>query len=677
MHTYSYKLLALVLILLCIDSVVFAQSDSSYIAVKARHTQNSVLLRWSVSDSYYWNLTNGSGFRVERYTIKRNNNLLDTPEKIIIANDIKPLPLEKWEFEAKRNPHAAVVAQALYGESFNIGNSSTSANSLIVDKIQEQEQRFFFSMYIADLDFYVAQLAGWAFKDSTISTQEEYLYRIYPVDKTLEKEIGYAYTYVNFKDEHIKVKPTDFELDFGDHIVNLVWNTKYLKNECVAYQVERSEDGKNFRPIFDPLVMNTNETDWVMIPDTLPENGKTYYYRMYGVDLFGEKSEYSDVVSGEGYVPLKSFPIITNYYINDNGVLNIEWDFDTQDQVLKNFELRWARYDKDEFVPVVQNIDKNTRKLEYKDLFPTNYFVVVAVPQKGKETSSLPIFVQPVDSVPPLKPQGLKGEIDSLGIVKLHWNSNKESDVLGYRIFRSLNKGGGFWDLNDIALMDTFYVDTVDVHNLNTEVSYKVAALDLRYNQSELSDSVVIIKPDYIAPTTPIIKSYSSTKEGIVLTWINSSSEDAKFTQIYRVSNQDTVLIKKCTVQDTIWCDDDTEYGNRYLYYLRAEDASGLLSSMSPCIEVKSILQKNQSLVAKLDKMETYRMLTWKLKLSDKPISIVIYRKQSEGKFSFWKRLDGNATSMVDKENMVGETYQYYLKIEFEHKPSIYSEILK
>lgn len=46
-------------------------SDSVYIAVRGKITENSVKLRWSASDASAWRRTNECGFRVERYTVKR------------------------------------------------------------------------------------------------------------------------------------------------------------------------------------------------------------------------------------------------------------------------------------------------------------------------------------------------------------------------------------------------------------------------------------------------------------------------------------------------------------------------------------------------------------------------------------------------------------------------------
>lgn len=93
----------------------FAQSDSSYIALKATYADGRVLLRWSASDASIWAETNRCGFRIERYTIRKHGVILQQPHKTVIADALKAEPLSSWEEIAGRSSYAAIIAQALYG----------------------------------------------------------------------------------------------------------------------------------------------------------------------------------------------------------------------------------------------------------------------------------------------------------------------------------------------------------------------------------------------------------------------------------------------------------------------------------------------------------------------------------------------------------------------------------
>ena len=48
----------------------------------------------------------------------------------------------------------------------------------IINKSQEIDQRFAFALMAADLDFKVAELAGWAYVDKEAKPNEKYLYSV-------------------------------------------------------------------------------------------------------------------------------------------------------------------------------------------------------------------------------------------------------------------------------------------------------------------------------------------------------------------------------------------------------------------------------------------------------------------------------------------------------------------
>jgi hypothetical protein len=191
--------------------------------------------------------------------------------------------------------------------------------------------------------------------------------------------------------------------------------------------------------------MNMAGKENIVIPDSLPQNNIKYYYRMYGVTIFGEKGPYSNIISGVGFKNLTSNPSINEYYSNDKGEIHLSWDFNESDnELIKYFELRHAISPNIEFKPIVKEINAKTRSIVVKRNEPSNYFVLAAIPHKGDETVSLPVFVQLVDSIPPSAPKGLKGEI---GLVrqwtiiflpkwrtrswsKFVYNSNKNSNYI-------------------------------------------------------------------------------------------------------------------------------------------------------------------------------------------------------------------------------------------------------
>ncbi|QYS92162.1 hypothetical protein JJC04_06235 [Flavobacterium covae] len=118
------------------------------------------------------------------------------------------------------------------------------------------------------------------------------------------------------------------------------------------------------------------------------------------------------------------------------------------------------------------------------------------------------MLVQPIDSIPPIAPQGLEGVIDTLGIIKLKWKPNTEPDLYGYKVFRSYEKEGLYVELSTKVFNRTHYQDTITIKSLNKKVFYKLKALDIRYNESPLSNAFEIKKKDKIAPSIPVLSDY-------------------------------------------------------------------------------------------------------------------------------------------------------------------------
>lgn len=643
-----------------------APTDSLYISVKLLRKNNLVKLRWVTPNAQAWKNSQSAGFKIERFTIKRDGEFLSIPERRLLQDSLTAMPLMQWEQAIKSNHYAAVVAQALYGDSFTLSTTSTNPTDIkhLMAQSNEQEQRFWVSMYAADLNFSIAQMAGWGYVDSTIKNNEEYLYRVYCADTTLQKQISHGIAVTDIQEEY--PIPSYFKGNFGDRIVLLSWDITYLRSHYVAYQVERSTDNIHYSPCFSPYVMNIAGKDMIVTPDSLPENDKTYYYRLYGITPFGERGPYSAVIQGEGFKPLSVSPDITNYEVDSNGILTITWDMDSIAQhQLKYFELRRSISEKSGFSTVKDSITPTTRSITYTDLLPSNYFVLAAIPHKGYETASLPFFVQTIDSIPPMPPIGLTGKIDSSGIVTLSWVANTESDIYGYRIYRRLSNKGKLFFMNDIAIENTVFIDTVSLTDLNTQVYYAVAALDKRYNQSLLSDTLKIVKPDIIPPTSPALKAFAATDNGIKLQWISSSANDAKTTIIYRanaIEQADFVPVKQLPVLQEEWTDSFTEYGKMYHYVLKSVDVSGNLSNATPIISITAKTKTTNTLKLNIDYLPLGRLLTWKLQHTSSFGSYEIYRSIGGAHFSLWKRLPCTDTSIADTENPQSMEYNYFIK---------------
>ena len=181
----------LFIVIYSITFLAFSQENSS-LQMSKEVRKNSIALRWAVDTPVAWQKANNIGFQLERTTYLRNGKVLATPETKVLGT-FKTPPLEKWQEWVEKNDNAAIVAQAIYGETFEteISNNQNPIEG-IANKAREIDDRFSFALMAADLDFSVACFAGWGYVDNEVLPNENYLYKVklLPNDKLSVTEVG-------------------------------------------------------------------------------------------------------------------------------------------------------------------------------------------------------------------------------------------------------------------------------------------------------------------------------------------------------------------------------------------------------------------------------------------------------------------------------------------------------
>ncbi len=696
----SLKLLLAVSCLLLYCQLAIAQAQDSLkiqgpqIVVMARPTTNgSIMLRWAVTTSRAWRKLNTYGYQLKRYTITRNRTTLSQPVETTLGT-FKPKPLEEWMPIIENNNNAAVMAQSLYGDSFDVeGQDELSA---IINLAEEQEQRFTWGLYAADQDYQTAQMAGLGYIDNNIQLNEKYVYKLTSLVPQNELDIKEGGVFVGLQDHEALPKPLDLAGIFMDQKVMLSWNYAIHNQLYNSYFVERSEDGKTFKRLNDlPLtgLNNSDKTDSkrMFYIDSIANN-KPYYYRILGKTPFGELSPVSDVVSGKGEKILPYVPRITSRYFLDDERVILEWEFlEEGNAYIKGFEL--SRSDKANgiYEVVMKGLPPEARKLQYDSLQPTNYLTITAIGKNGSKRTSFPALVQPVDSVPPVKPVGLTGTIDSLGIVTLNWNANKEEDILGYRVFRGNNKNEEYSQITVSPHKGTTYYDSISVKNLNTKVYYQLIAVDKRFNMSEPSEILEVRKPDFIKPTQPVFKSYKIKDGKVFMSWTNSSSTDVTRHEIYRKEQDSTewklvhtISSKQLLVNSdekdpkslpneelstANWTDENVEEGKQYHYTLVAIDESSLESDPAPALTViiprTTMYPPVKGLDSYVDKKNRYIELYWKPYKIDNVAELIIYKGIKDKQVSLLRHVLPDTRRIVDQKVKPNNEYVYMIRAVF------------
>lgn len=674
------------LICLCFtESEVWAQKalgdESPAVKVIGFVGKNEIKLRWAPNTPLAWRHTNNYGFYIERHTIVKEGEVLLTPIiKRLNVKTILPKPMMEWEVYSEENDNAAIAAQALYGEDFEVEMENGGSGMMtIFNQAQVLEQRFLFALYAADQDYEVAKFSGLAYVDTDVKPNEKYLYKVFSEVPEEVMDIEFGGVYLGLQDYRELPQPQEFVGVFGDKSIMLSWNYKLLERDYNSYILERSEDnGKTFSQVQDVPITSLNNTeeqttDRIMYVDSLSQNNKEYQYRVKGISPFGNVGPVSKIVKGKGIKTLLYGPAITGTMLeSNNSSAIITWEFPKEGmETLAYFELHKSIKIKEGYSVLVSNIDKNKRTFTVNNLDAINYFKIVAVGNDGNRRKSFPQMVQPVDETPPATPLSLIGSIDSTGVVQLKWQQNLESDFLGYRVFRANLKEEEFTQITFEPIPESKIIDTINIKTLNKKIYYKVQSFDKRYNPSSFSEVLMLKRPDIIPPTQPVFKSFTADKGVVELNWITSSSEDAAKTLIYRKekgSNVPWELIADVSLPQNQYKDAKAKPTITYLYTLVTMDESGLesdpvtpLTINLPDNQPKKDIERFKALV---DREAKQILVSWNYKV-DNVTEFMLYRASGKAKPTLYKVFEGEERKFIDKSLIINSNYKYLIQAVF------------
>ncbi|MFH6990574.1 fibronectin type III [Flavobacterium collinsii] len=667
----KFRFLILFLFLI---SLGFSQSKQTTVMVNARAQKDQILIRWAVNSSSEWQKANKKGFIITRTTLLRDGDIVSKPEKTVLTpKPLIPEPLESWLDLVQKDNNAAIIAQSIYGESFEVTGAKEGDLSRIVNMADELDQRYTFALYAADMSFESAVKAGWGYIDTNVKKNEVYAYQVSVFESPKIKESSYM---IGLRDYTTLPAPTDFIAIPDDKKILLSWDYETFKRIYTSFMVEKSTDGINFSPIASTPLVNLNDKEehpskTMYYVDTLSVNDKKYHYRLYGITSFGEKGEITKPIITSGITAVVTSARLSDYNILNSNEVILEWEYPAaSESFIQGYEINLADNDKGPYKVVTKIISPSERKLTYKEsLFPSNYFTISVVGKNNKRLTSQSMLVQPVDSIPPAKPSGLEGVIDSLGTVQLKWKPNLEKDLRGYRIFKANNADEEFVDIYHKSYVGNVYKDSVSLKMTNSKVYYRIAAEDMRFNVSEPSDVLVLDKLDKIPPAAPIFKDYDNKEGKVHLKWIRSYSEDVVGYSLRRREKGQEQWLEIKQINDTIqeFTDEKVENKKTYQYAILAKDKSNLWSSLDHSVITIQVLDfspvKIISFLQGIPDRETKKItLTWDyVKNKEKVTSLSIYKNLKGSPPTLWKELNGDVFTLEDKNLKINMKYEYHL----------------
>lgn len=543
-------------------------------------------------------------------------------------------------------------------------------------KEQKSKEDFEYLIFVMNAikDKDVAKAIGLSYIDTSIQKDKNYLYRI-----KLSKEPQSAYkvvglpfnieTAVNKKQGERKIYTV-----VGDKELSFLWEENDMVTGALVER-KNKQTGK-----YELL----NESPGYTLGETSNRNGyndenltnyQEYEYRFYGYNPFGEKILFGSAKAmPKDLTPPKKPLLIKAKHKKPYEVL-VEWNVtDPIDNDLKGFIVARGETNDGNFQILHQNLlSKSTRSYTDKTFssVKSNYYVIQAIDTSGNISSSTPAFVTITDSIPPAKPKFISGKIDSLGIVTLNIELNKELDLMGYRLYKSNSDEHefslireGFSDNDSIQKpVQLIFKDTVTLNSLTPYIFYKIIALDFNFNQSEFSEVLKVKRPDKIPPTTPVFKNVIVRKDEVELHFALSESTDVTEQYLYRKLKIEAPweLLSKLDSKQTYHTDKNLKQGTVYIYSLRAKDDSNLFSEYAKSVYGKpfdnGVRPPIKNLVIKKDDKDI--LLSWEYEFLNDKTYFVIYKEDKKGNLIQYK----NTSSLLFKESMSNEINRYAVKV--------------
>jgi hypothetical protein len=648
------------------------------IHVIARNYGDSVVLRWAPSKSTLWHFANKAGYMIVRYEVE-NKKIVKATRNALTASPIKPWTLEEWKQRAQRSDSmAAVSAQLLYGKSkVNSQNKKNGVNlqDAMNDKY-ELENKHTLALFIADQSPMLASGLGLRFADKTITKGKSYAYTVFALTdpKTIKSDTSGVL--INTAEILPSPEMPLVTIEEYDRKVRFTWNRVMADMYFSSYNYERSEDGgKTFKRLNKrPYTQLTTEqklaaASTMELNDSLPKNYKQYYYRITGITPFGDQGKPTPKLSvmGRDRTPPSPPDHISAKNVKGNKV-RLTWTKKKKEPDFVGFLIGRSDKASGPFIPLtLQPLQASI--FEFTDtsafLHGANYYIVSAMDTAGNAGASVPAYVIMIDTIPPAKPVGLSGKIDSTGVVHLKWNLGKEEDLMGYLVYSANDPKHTFVPISKDFLVDSTFADSITLKTLTKHIYYKVVAFDKNRNPSAYSDALELKRPDKIAPVSPVFNKFLITDTSVVLNWVNSTSNDVVSQVLYR-REKDKAWESYAKLETNIntYIDRKVKKQAWYEYSLEAVDDAGLHSPKSFPLSVRVYDSgkrpdiQNFTITKSQDGKSL--MLSWKYAAKG-DYWFIILRSVTGKELMTYKSLSASQHSLNDT-NLIKGTYQYSIK---------------
>lgn len=640
-------ILSIIIAILSVALVQAQEKPVSELKVAARYTTDGVALRFFPDRKKTLDLGLQSGFIVERADGASSN--------FVEIARTKPYSEEEWAQILQRATTEDEKIQIEISQDFYIASQEKSGGKLdfsegISDLKQQkadEDFQFMVSILTAIKNPEAAKGLGLSFVDTSVEKGKNYSYRV--------KIIATSEVY-EIKSIHVKIQTTiatnqyknKVYIKTGDKELGFVWEDH---PNLSGVDVEREINGVykklNDAPIYTVRGKTYKGTKRNGFSEDSLVNYQKYTYRFYAETIFGERVKFAEVTGMPRDLTPPQKPFLKQPKHAKPDEVHIEWEMNSPiEPDFKGFAI--SRSDKsDGYFSLINDklLPSSARKFIDKSFIKgqSNYYLVQALDTANNVSSSFPISVTLIDSIPPVKPIFIDGKIDSLGVVTVTIQKNREKDLMGYRLYRSNSPEHefsvikeGFLSLDSLQNeVQTKFLDTVTLKSLTPYIYYRTEALDFNHNTSEFSEILKVKRPDIIPPTTPVFKKVKVGEDFVQLEFALSKSSDVKQQLLYRKLDLKDEWMQLAVLQNDQkeYIDKEVEKGTKYYYSLQAIDDSDNKSKFAIPVMGKpydtGVRPPIENLQIRQDKNDV--ILSWKYKLHNTETLYVIYKQNKNG----------------------------------------------
>lgn len=649
---------------------VLGQINGSIVGL-GKPYKDKIALRWNTTNYQVFRQLVTDGVWIDRMVVNANNQVDQNGWTRLTKEPIKAKTLPEFQ----RSPHSgdtavAIVAEGLYGKT------EYPADLKLVDRIRfndmdQQNRHLMVSLYAA-VGREAALMAGLGYEDLLPpDPKKNYVYRIVPrKPKGVPGTIETGYIYVAGRD--VAVKPIYFGLKARglESAVVLTWPKK--ESPFTGYHIERSSDQKKFTRINSSIYlpdMTEDSTEVNFHYHDSVENYRRYYYRLVGVNAFGEEMRFEETVTAmaEDLTPVTP-PLLT--LKKEGKVLLFTWPT-PEERDLKGYYLLHGRTIEANDGLVSDKMIAPTAK-QFTHTVPTgfsaSYYRLMLADTAGNVCFTNAVYAFEPDLIPPAPPTGLSGKIDTNGVVTVKWNLDlKEEALRGYKVLIANQGNHSFAPVSDVV-PDTTYTFVTELKTLTRKLWVKVIAVDGNFNHSEPSKALVLERPDVVPPAAPQILRYTNDQKGIELHWSTAKTSDFKENILYRKkAEQEEWQEHFRTVKASSFLDKDVLPGTTYTYSLRAVDSSGLYSDYAHPLVLRT---STASVADKINVTGTYSAASKTIQLkwnasTEKVAFYVLYADKGRG-LELYKSLPPG-TLTYQEPGTTSPKGKYALKIKYEN----------